>query len=148
MGYKGFYDMHGTTLHLFVMLFPVQYMEKRFTLETREYKHCPPSASPIPAALGTTSGTPARQGMGEWRERRKKEKTRTTRKSNLRHERPHGLSHLHQSAVNKIKKKQVNPIFTGLQRSSRKQPPSRMPGSQCALWGCRNASTSTQHRRR
>ena len=32
----GFYDMHGTTLHLFVILFPVQYMEKRFTLETRE----------------------------------------------------------------------------------------------------------------
>ena len=31
-----FYDMHGTTLHLFVMLFPVQYMEKRFALETRE----------------------------------------------------------------------------------------------------------------
>ena len=30
-----FYDMHGTTLHLFVMLFPVQYMEKRFALETR-----------------------------------------------------------------------------------------------------------------
>ena len=28
--------MHGTTLHLFVMLFPVQYMEKRFALETRE----------------------------------------------------------------------------------------------------------------
>ena len=31
-----FYDKHGTTLHLFVMLFPVQYMEKRFALETRE----------------------------------------------------------------------------------------------------------------
>ena len=30
-----FYDKHGTTLHLFVMLFPVQYMEKRFALETR-----------------------------------------------------------------------------------------------------------------
>ena len=28
--------MHGTTLHLFVILFPVQYMEKRFALETRE----------------------------------------------------------------------------------------------------------------
>ena len=25
-----FYDMHGTTLHLFVILFPVQYMRKRF----------------------------------------------------------------------------------------------------------------------
>ena len=33
-----FYDMHGTTLHLFVMLFPVQYMEKHFALETREGK--------------------------------------------------------------------------------------------------------------
>ena len=31
-----FYDKHGTTLHLFVILFPVQYMEKRFALETRE----------------------------------------------------------------------------------------------------------------
>ena len=30
-----FYDKHGTTLHLFVILFPVQYMEKRFALETR-----------------------------------------------------------------------------------------------------------------
>ena len=30
------FDMHGTTLHLFVILFPVQYMEKRFALETRE----------------------------------------------------------------------------------------------------------------
>ena len=28
--------MHGTTLHLFVILFPVQYMEKRFALEARE----------------------------------------------------------------------------------------------------------------
>ena len=28
--------MHGTTLHLFVILFPVQYMEKRFVLETTE----------------------------------------------------------------------------------------------------------------
>ena len=32
-----FYDKHGTTLHLFVMLFPVQYMEKSFVLETREH---------------------------------------------------------------------------------------------------------------
>ena len=31
-----FYDKHGTTLHLFVILFPVQYREKRFALETRE----------------------------------------------------------------------------------------------------------------
>ena len=30
-----FYDKHGTTLHLFVILFPVQYMEKRFALETK-----------------------------------------------------------------------------------------------------------------
>ena len=30
-----FYDKHRTTLHLFVILFPVQYMEKRFALETR-----------------------------------------------------------------------------------------------------------------
>ena len=30
--------MHGTTLHLFVILFPVQYMEKRFVLETKA--HC------------------------------------------------------------------------------------------------------------
>ena len=29
-----FYDKHGTTLHLFVILFPVQYMEKRFALES------------------------------------------------------------------------------------------------------------------
>ena len=28
--------MHGTTLHLFVILFPVQYMEKHFVLETGE----------------------------------------------------------------------------------------------------------------
>ena len=28
--------MHGTTLHLFVILFPVQYMGKRFAVETRE----------------------------------------------------------------------------------------------------------------
>ena len=27
--------MHGTTLHLFVISFPVQYMKKRFALETR-----------------------------------------------------------------------------------------------------------------
>ena len=27
--------MHGTTLHLFVILFPVQYMGKRFAVETR-----------------------------------------------------------------------------------------------------------------
>ena len=27
--------MHGTTLHLPVILFPVHYMEKRFALETR-----------------------------------------------------------------------------------------------------------------
>ena len=33
-----FYGKHGTTLHLFVMLFPVQYMEKRFALETRAKK--------------------------------------------------------------------------------------------------------------
>ena len=33
-----FYDKHGTTLHLFVILFPVQYTEKRFALETRVYK--------------------------------------------------------------------------------------------------------------
>ena len=32
----GFYDTHGTTLHLFVILFPVQYMGKRFAVETRE----------------------------------------------------------------------------------------------------------------
>ena len=31
-----FYYKHGATLHLFVILFPVQYMEKRFALETRE----------------------------------------------------------------------------------------------------------------
>ena len=31
-----FYDMHGTTLQLFVIFFPVQYMGKRFALETRE----------------------------------------------------------------------------------------------------------------
>ena len=31
----GFYDLHGTTLHLFV-LFPVQYIGKHFALETRE----------------------------------------------------------------------------------------------------------------
>ena len=31
-----FYDMHGTALHLFVILFSAQYMEKRFALETRE----------------------------------------------------------------------------------------------------------------
>ena len=31
-----FYDKHGTTLHLFVILFPMQYMDKRFALETRE----------------------------------------------------------------------------------------------------------------
>ena len=31
--------MHGTTLHLFVILFSVQYMEKRFALETRASRH-------------------------------------------------------------------------------------------------------------
>ena len=31
-----FYDKHGTTPHLFVILFPVQYMKKCFALETRE----------------------------------------------------------------------------------------------------------------
>ena len=32
-----FYDMHGTTLHLFVILFPLQYMGKGFAVETRAF---------------------------------------------------------------------------------------------------------------
>ena len=43
--------MHGTTLHLFVILFPVQYMGKRFALETRESFLIKISEVPKPARV-------------------------------------------------------------------------------------------------
>ena len=81
----GFYDKHGTTLHLFVILFPVQYMEKRFALETREYRHS--TFLPIPAAQGTTA-VAARQGVDEPPIKLKRVRKRHERQPELIDERP------------------------------------------------------------